>query len=264
MRFLQHSLFSIWFLLLNASIAFASPIQNEGPDPYAKEFSHIGSEILGMLRRTPHRDISAKKFAEVLDGTRVSSQAKVYLNNQEVDSVVMLPDQRDVLNRARWDELRELPRKKLVLVAHDYFMLMGLDDRNYSISNGIFDRPGVPVLAYNCDTFKDFKVFGKLRLEFLVYPDFFSAYLVGSKGEVMDQPDGTSVIYSFNTKGNSADPANWTGEWLISMNLGFVTRVLSLDYSSASKSGSYRTMDLCSLNPVKTERFMTSCQVIRN
>ncbi|MBS1963965.1 MAG: hypothetical protein JST04_17265 [Bdellovibrionales bacterium] len=250
--------------LVGAPAAFAEGgISSGGGDAYAAEFVHIGKEVLNMLQRVPVRGVSRDRFRAVLNGTRVYSQEIVRLDGRELDAVNTPAEHRVVLSRSRWRALRDLPRNKLVLVAHEYFSLMGLDDKNYAYSNAIFSRPGIPTISYTCNLFDDFGPLAKYRLQFLIYKDFYAALIVDDRGMPTDDL-GITPVYTYTIHGNPKNLDTLTGEWVVTAPLYFTTRILSLDYSDKVRSGNFRTLDVSSLNPIATKKSSTACKVVRN
>ena len=239
-------------------------ISSGGGDAFAAEFVHLGGEILNMLKRAPMAGVPEKAFQLAVQNTQIFSQEVVSLNGRQLDAVNTPAERRVVISRTRWSQLRDSPRNKLVLVAHEYFSIMGLADRNYAISNAIFSRPGIPVVSYVCDAFREFEIFGKLRLQFLVFQDFYSATVTDENGVALDETGGFSSIYTYNIQAPGNDPSGWKSEWLVTTNAGFTTRIVSLDASDSAKSGKFRMADLRSLNPVDLKMSSVHCTVTRN
>ncbi|MBC7386114.1 MAG: hypothetical protein H7301_08145 [Cryobacterium sp.] len=257
------------FLVMIASFGFnASPAlatggnSSGGGDAYSAEFVHLGLEVANMLARSPKKGVDLRAFRAAVAQTRVFSSPRVFLGSQELDAVNTPSLHRIVMGRIHWDALLSNPRKKLVLVAHEYFSIMGLDDRSYAYSNGLFADPGKPVTAYVCNAFEDFKTFGNFRLEFLVYKDLYSVRITTPRGDAIDQPVGWGVFYNYNLKTDTKDPVGFRGEWILTAQALFATRMISLGDIEKGQSGDFPMIDVQSVSPLKIRRSSAYCKVI--
>jgi len=161
------SLLAIVFLFSsNFALADGGATSNGG-DPIAAEFVRVGRHVADIIRSFPGIGISAEAFSKAVNTTQVfSSTERLYLNGQEVAAINSPSMRKIVVSRPRWITDQNNTQARYVLVAHEYFGIMGVDDRSYNYSQKIFSTPGPAKSKFKCDLFNSvpgwerFKLFG--------------------------------------------------------------------------------------------------------
>ena len=232
-----------------------------GGDGYAAEFVHTAISIYAMLKRQKKPLVNPDQFKMAFDHTRVFSKKALSLNGQEVDAINYPDDHRIVVSRARWKELSEQPRNKLVLVAHEYFGIMGLNDKSYQLSKSIFDAPGNPVVEYTCKPFREGDIVSKnTRMKFTIYGEGFNLITFSdSKGEPL-QDDLLSATYLFQFVNEIPE-----AKIMVTMTqLALAQRMIFLDYPAKKEKGYFKTKDVTNIDPIETKDGSAYCTVYKS
>ena len=149
------------FLVIVAGIFMYSPrsmsggVTSNGGDSVAAEFTKIGRQITEIIRTQKDFPVKASDFSRVIAGTWVVSKNRTVLNGQEVEAINTPRSRRIEINRKRWLENKDALRRRYVLVAHEYFGILGVDDSRYQISEKLFEIPGVARHTIRCKAFAD-------------------------------------------------------------------------------------------------------------
>src|SRR4051812_43162138 len=110
--------------------ARAGGVSSGGGDAFAAEFVETGWRIAEILKRRPLAGIDSKKFENTVKSTFVISLPRTFIGKVEVDAIKYPPKKRIEMSRKRWSEHALEPRRRMVLVAHEYFGIMGIDDKS--------------------------------------------------------------------------------------------------------------------------------------
>jgi hypothetical protein len=158
----------VFILLFYSSFSFAvGGATSNGGDPISAEFVRVGKHVADIVRSFPAFGISAEAFSKAVNTTQVfSSTERLFLNGQEVAAINTPGQKKIVVSRPRWIADQSNTQARYVLVAHEYFGIMGIDDRTYKYSQKIFSTPGPAKSKFKCDLFNNlpgwdrFKLFG--------------------------------------------------------------------------------------------------------
>jgi hypothetical protein len=121
-------------------------------DAFSAEFLFSARDVLQrleILERSGERLTDTSKLRSAIETTKVVSQDRVYLDGLERDAVNYPAQNLIILGRERWKALRapSETRARLILVAHEFLWIMGVDDTNFAQSQKIMDRLNVPAYS---------------------------------------------------------------------------------------------------------------------
>ncbi|MBI3543075.1 MAG: hypothetical protein HY075_07365, partial [Deltaproteobacteria bacterium] len=133
--------FLLALVSLSLPAAFAADGQEgHGGDPFALEFVGVGRILSRFFNQIPEQlltqfpGFSAQKISEAVEKTRVVSRLHVYLDGEEVDAKNYWKRKLIRLGRLRWAGTANDPRKRVLLVLHEYLGI-AQRDRRYELSN---------------------------------------------------------------------------------------------------------------------------------
>ncbi len=125
---------SLFAILFGPSVWAGNTVANGG-DVVASQFGKIAHVTItkAITGRFPkkNRQIITDLKAAVL-ATRISTEEVLHLDSYEVDAINYPEENRIVVSRSRWKELRR--SEKELLVIHEYLWLAGYDDSSYQLS----------------------------------------------------------------------------------------------------------------------------------
>lgn len=216
-------------------------VTSNGGDPVAAEFTMMARQIAEVLRNHDNFPVQAEAFALAIESTWVVSKHRTFLHGQEVDAINYPEERRIEINRSRWLENNTSVRSRYVLVAHEYFGVLGIDDSRYQYSERLFEIPGTALFTVRCRAFSDGVLnFGSESkeqfLELSIYDSTTIAVVKNSEGEppiFANRGVGETMITgSFDINEDGEDVLNA----VITVNLGFFTRVVQVPISKDSQS----------------------------
>lgn len=206
-----------------------------GGDSFSAEFVKIGYDLFQMLENSPIEEISNDKFLEAVQNTKVNSAYTVTLNGEEVDAINTPSLNHILINRRRWIDTATDYKKRLVLVAHEYLGILGVDDSNYQVSHKIFQAQGgfiqgsyfceIPILLKN-----DF-VLDTIKLELIIYRNEFTQ--VKTDSELMLFIPSTLV--TFRMYDVDIDTFKVSRNILVTIQLGDGLKIVDLPYEVFGK-----------------------------
>lgn len=142
-------LFLTTLLVLQTAFA-AGGISSNGGDGTVSEFFDIARALYRMMVRQNLSTIDIPLFANTINGAKIYSQERVFLEGNEVTAINTPKLQEIRISLIRWKNLNDNPKQKYVLVLHEFLGLMGYDDRTFSISNEVLNGPGIIIDKVSC------------------------------------------------------------------------------------------------------------------
>lgn len=144
------------FVCLSTNVmASDGGVTSNGGDSVAAEFTNIGRHVAEIIRTQINFPVSADQFLRAVSGTLVTSKNHTILRGNEVDAINYPTQRRIEVNRKRWLNNKDLTRSHYVLVAHEYFGILGVDDSRYQVSEKLFGIPGASRHTIRCKAFED-------------------------------------------------------------------------------------------------------------
>lgn len=199
-----------------------------GGDAYSAQFTKIGYDVLQRLKFEPLDEVSNELLAATLITTRVTSQNKMILNGKEVDAI-NTPSQKLIqISRTRWDALNDKPKEKFILVAHEYFSVMGLEDSRYQISKKLFDNPGAAMVRYDCTPFPEIEYFNEFHMTVYLYDSFVSTNFYFGKKDTPVYDIKTLYTIAIDTVDKDSFPLKTSA--VISIGWGLMTQMIALPF----------------------------------
>ncbi len=224
---------TVIYFLMGSPFSFADEggVTSNGGDSIAAEFTKIGRQIILILRTQNGFPVTADQFTQAVGQTWVVSKERTLLHGQEMDAINYPSARRIEINRKRWVKNKDAIRSRYVLVAHEYFGILKVDDSRYQLSEKLFEIPGVAKHTIRCKSFADGVLnFGptdsNFFLELNTYDTLATALVKSDKG----LPLYLSTVGVGDTMitGTLTEKANKTVKAIISINLGFSVRMVQV------------------------------------
>lgn len=121
-------------------------VVGNGGDEYSVEFTQLAHELTDWLaanRKLLPKSFSMQAYRTALKTTQVeSTDEPLSLNGATKDALNFPAQKRILFNRAAWNRILSLPRKK-ALVFHEYLGILGIDDSRYQISRLVIKSEGL-------------------------------------------------------------------------------------------------------------------------
>jgi len=144
----RNILLTVLFLVLfPLGLAEAGNDNGNGGDGYAAEFVATAKTAVRLLKNHPTDEsipdygIDLKQFETAVKTTAVHSEERLFLDDQEVDAINYPQKKLIKISRSRWKELRsnDQEQARYRLVIHEYLFIIGIDDQQYRVSDGIME-----------------------------------------------------------------------------------------------------------------------------
>jgi hypothetical protein len=202
-----------------------------GGDFYAAQFTKTGYDVLKALQKVPLAGVDNVKLKKALETVRVTSTLHVSLQGAEVDAINTPSAKTIRISRTRWNQLNASPKKQFILVAHEYFSVMGLNDLRYEISELLFNRAGIALYQYDCKLFQEASDTLQITLKVAIYKDFVNLAFTDNTGGLIDsEVEGFSTMNAGDMNPATYDVVN--SNVLVTLNFGLMVQMISLPYSS--------------------------------
>lgn len=159
-------------ILSFSSIAFADGgVISGGGDRVAAEFIHTARMVNQLIADHPDLKKYAAEFSEAIEQTRVISKPKLIWKNQEVEAINYPTRDLIEVSRSYWLSADKISLRTYALVAHEYFGIMGLNDRSYQLSQALFEpQRGKIQTRVECSIYSDAKqIGGPYSLSFSIF-----------------------------------------------------------------------------------------------
>ncbi len=127
------------FLFSIAAYGHGGSEVGSGGDAYAQAFVTRAYELLARLSSRPLQNVDNARLASLIVKAKVNSEESLFLQGLEVGAInYPHPENpRIIMSRKMWDRFQNDPYRQSILVLHEYLNLMGIDDRNYQVSQEI-------------------------------------------------------------------------------------------------------------------------------
>ncbi len=126
-------------ILLSVTAAHAGNSVNNGGGRVALQVTWTARGAIKSLKTkalTPQQKLWVQTIETGLTVVRVGSAARVYLNGLEVDARNNSQERTILVSRAGWARMKSATRTtRIGFSLHEFGLAMGLDDRDYSISD---------------------------------------------------------------------------------------------------------------------------------